>query len=494
MATIPPTSDSGSLPFRIQPGDYPDLRDAESLARDAEIARRQLTLLSPRDPVSRRRIREILTQLQESQDHDTCSDGKDEPVDRVPFDIWEGDETDGALFLVARDQIVVQVQSPGDNLPGALPQGQELPIEGYERITEPLGDLKAALPVPRRTDAFRSISAKKPQDLAADVRLLKTLNIDASLNYIVPLGHIVKGDDFPEPASSLSHEFPPRTMRTPSSATSKPIRVAVIDTGISAEKREDGWLVDVVHGPDDIDQLDIVLPMNRNDWFAGHGTFATGVVQQVAPFCEIYVYRFTMRNGIGTEREVAAALLRAVEQAQQDDVHLVVNMSVGAPAVNGLAPLALQDAVKFVSTHHPEVVMVASAGNDGTSAPMFPAAFPEVVAVGALTADHQPADFSSFGSWVDCSCVGVGVVSTYVEGVVPPEPIPGRDDVEFGRDSFAVWSGTSFSAPQISGAIARLCQMNDCTPVEARNALLSNRTMLTNYGCVIDELLPGTPA
>lgn len=493
MATIPPTGDSGSLPFRIQPGDYPDRRDAESLARDAEIARRQLTLLSPEDPASRQRVREILTQLQESQNSDVCSDGEDDPMDRVSFDLWESDETDGSLVLVARDQLVVHVQNPDDSPPNALPQGQELPIEGYELIHEPVGDLKAALPVPRRTDAFRSISAKKPEELSADVRRLKEFNIDASLNYIVPLGHIVKGDDFPEPAAPLSHEFPPGTLREQAGGTSKRVRVAVIDTGISPEQRKDGWLVDVVHGPDDIDQLDIVLPKDRNDWFAGHGTFATGVVQQVAPFCEIYVYRFTLRNGIGTEREVAAALLRAVLQAEQDGVQLVVNMSVGTPAVAGLPPLALQDAVRFVSTNHPEVVMVASAGNDGNEQEMYPAAFPEVVAVGALTADHQPADFSSFGSWVDCSCVGVGVVSTYVEGIVPPEPIQGREDVEFGRDSFAVWSGTSFSAPQVSGAIARLCQMNECTPREARDALLSNRTMLDNYGCIIDELLPGTP-
>ena len=150
--------------------------------------------------------------------------------------------------------------------------------------------------------------------------------------------------------------------------------------------------------------------------------------------------------------------------------------------------------MEFVAANFPDVVIVASAGNDGTAQEMYPAAFEQVVGVGALTADHRPAGFSSFGPWVTCSCVGAGVVSTFVKGVLPPQAIEGRDDVKFDLGAFAVWSGTSFSAPQVSGAVARLSQMNGQTPREALADLLAHHRTVPNYGVILDELLPGTPA
>jgi subtilisin family serine protease len=271
------------------------------------------------------------------------------------------------------------------------------------------------------------------------------------------------------------------------------IVVAVVDTGITAEVRTDGWLTDVARGPADIDQTDIMAPIHRLDWFAGHGTFTAGIVQQVAPSSEISVFRFTTGDGIGTDRDLADALIRAAHLADDPNVRLVINMSVGTPGVGGLAPLALQEAVEFVAAQYPDVVMVASAGNNGTDEKMYPAAFDQVVGVAAVKADLQPAAFSSFGSWVTCSCVGAGVVSTFVEGVMPPEPLAAEPDAVFGPDAFAVWSGTSFTAPQISGAIARLCQMNDCSPPRALEILLEDKKPLDGFGLLVDVLLPGTP-
>jgi hypothetical protein len=48
---------------------------------------------------------------------------------------------------------------------------------------------------------------------------------------------------------------------------------------------------------------------------------------------------------------------------------------------------------------------------------------------------------------VDCSAVGVGVTSTFVEGWAPST---NGQRVRFGPDSSGIWSGTSFSAPQIA--------------------------------------------
>jgi thermitase len=154
----------------------------------------------------------------------------------------------------------------------------------------------------------------------------------------------------------------------------------------------------------------------------------------------------------------------------------------------------MREAVDVITARYPGVLIVASAGNLGTAEPVYPAAFDGVVAVGAVTHDLRPAPFSSHGAWVTCSAVGVGVVSTFVRGTGPPEPDPAHPDQVFGADPWAMWSGTSFSAPQVSGAIARLCQEDPAiTPRAALATLLSGRPALPGLGPVV-RLLPGTPA
>jgi len=123
-------------------------------------------------------------------------------------------------------------------------------------------------------------------------------------------------------------------------------------------------------------------------------------------------------------------------------------------------------------------VVVASAGNDATARPMYPAGFAPwsdgggvtaradclpVLSVGALNPDASTAMFSNAGPWVLAYQPGAAVVST-----MPPlqgglEPIArttafGRERESIDPDDFtggfAVWSGTSFAAPLLAGRIA----------------------------------------
>jgi hypothetical protein len=116
-----------------------------------------------------------------------------------------------------------------------------------------------------------------------------------------------------------------------------------------------------------------------------------------------------------------------------------------------------------------EIVIVAAGGNDGTTRPAFPAACADlpgitVLGVAALDQHLAPAEFSSRGGWIDFSTVGVDVRSTYVTGTEDPGVDPGAlllppvPTTFTGPDPWAVWSGTSFSAPQVAGRIARIAQ------------------------------------
>jgi subtilisin family serine protease len=100
--------------------------------------------------------------------------------------------------------------------------------------------------------------------------------------------------------------------------------------------------------------------------------------------------------------------------------------------------------------------------------------------------------WSNHGFWLDCSAVGVGITSTFVRGK-EQHTEAGQEVVEhFDRNSWALWSGTSFSAPQIAGGVAQLCQLNDVAPPVALGQLLDGRPVLPGYGTVV-PILPGTP-
>ena len=116
-------------------------------------------------------------------------------------------------------------------------------------------------------------------------------------------------------------------------------------------------------------------------------------------------------------------------------------MSFGTYTEDDTCPLAMGEAVRLL--REKGVVVVASAGNDATCRPAFPAAHPDVIAVGALDC-HGPAAFTNHGRWVDACAPGVGVVSTFVFHDGPAGEACGADPDRF--EGWARWSGTR-SAP-----------------------------------------------
>ena len=90
----------------------------------------------------------------------------------------------------------------------------------------------------------------------------------------------------------------------------------------------------------------------------------------------------------------------------------------------------------------------------------------------ALTADLRPSTFSSRGWWVDCSAVGEGILSTFVDRRAVAG-LHAANPRHFPENAFARWSGTSFAAPQVAGAIARLMHEHGPRPRDAYVQLLA---------------------
>ena len=165
-------------------------------------------------------------------------------------------------------------------------------------------------------------------------------------------------------------------------------------------------------------------------------------------------------DGIGSDVTVACWMIQAVLDGNQ-----IINLSLGCQTEDDFPPVAMRAALDSGSGRRAEdVLIVAAAGNYGDTRPCWPGAFRGVVSVAGLAPDMLPALWSSRGFWVTCSTIGQGLCSTFVDGTESPlitlSPVPPglpHAAVTFtGDPPWAYWSGTSFAAPQITGAVANL--------------------------------------
>ncbi len=167
----------------------------------------------------------------------------------------------------------------------------------------------------------------------------------------------------------------------------------------------------------------------------GHGTMTSGLVHLVAPKAKILPLKAFSANGTGYLANIVAALYYAVQNGAN-----VVNMSFDLSASSS----ALSRAVSYANKAG--VVLVAAAGNENTSARVYPAAF----------------SFSNYGSYdVWIAAPGEYVISTYPGG------------------TYASSSGTSFSAPLVTGAADLLLSAKSGLNQSSASSALSHAIKLT---------------
>ncbi|MGQ0723552.1 MAG: S8 family serine peptidase, partial [Candidatus Eiseniibacteriota bacterium] len=254
-------------------------------------------------------------------------------------------------------------------------------------------------------------------------------------------------------------------------ATGAGTLVAIVDTGVdlshpdlAAVVRADGW--DFVDG--DADPADVEDGTDNDndgtiDEAAGHGTHIAGIVHAVAPDAEMLPLRVLDSDGVGTVFDVARAVRHAAAAGAD-----VINLSLGFEGYSRVVDWAVQMA------HDADVVVVASAGNDGRyNTTHFPANLAGVINVAAVNADDLKAPFSNFGPEVALSAPGVGIISTYL------------------FHGYASWSGTSMAAPFITGAAVIVRETSPASSADAVRSSITRAASRPDHGGLPYEGLLG---
>ena len=244
----------------------------------------------------------------------------------------------------------------------------------------------------------------------------------------------------------------PRAVATPEWASEvrpaepgRGVRVGVLDTSISGQP----WLAGGWVAPG-ADVLDGDTPYEAA---AGHATFVAGLVLRQAPGATVVARQVLSDKGVADSWSVAEDIVRL----GRTGVH-VLNLSFLCYTEDGRPPMLLATAIDRLG---PDVLVVAAAGNHGDLAdqpdarrkPAWPAALDHVVAVGSTDQRGKVSPFTPKDvPWIDVQVPGEDVVSTYLRGDVEVSKQGTTTTQSFG--GFASWSGTSFAAASLSGAVA----------------------------------------
>lgn len=231
--------------------------------------------------------------------------------------------------------------------------------------------------------------------------------------------------------------------------------IAVVDSG-----------VDLQH-PDLIGQIqpggwDFVNDDNNPDDDQGHGTHVAGIIAArannlqgiagIAHNAKILPVKVLNAANTGNTFNIASGIVYAVDRGAK-----IINLSLGGPTESTTTEGAIDYAVGR------GVIVVAAAGNSGPGTVLYPAAFDNVISVGAHDSTGATAGFSSTNSQVDISAAGVDILSTIpLSGATVTDP-----------SGYRLLSGTSMAAPHVSGIVGLIVSAGVATtPATVTEALI----------------------
>lgn len=206
--------------------------------------------------------------------------------------------------------------------------------------------------------------------------------------------------------------------------------------------------IDDVHGWDPASNDNDANPEGADNFSFSHGTHCAGIaaavtnnnigVASVSHNVSLVPIK-TATDGSGS----IAAGFEGVEYA------IVLGVDVISMSWGGGGASATEQAF-FDEAYADNIVVVAAAGNDNVSDPMYPASYNHVINVAAIDENDTKASFTNYGSTIDVSSPGVQIWSS----------------VATSTNSYEFYDGTSMACPFVSGLCALMLSFDPNATVD----------------------------
>ena len=191
----------------------------------------------------------------------------------------------------------------------------------------------------------------------------------------------------------------------------------------------------------------------------------------------------------GTEYDLIQAILYAAALPGDYEAYVarrarpvdIINLSLGGTSYSFAENQAVQDAI------NQGVILVAAMGNEGSNVPQYPAAYPNVIGVGATGSTNSITSYSNYGNHIDVSAPGGDFnLDTAQDGYPDGVLSLSADDYDANiQYEYAFYEGTSMATPHVSGVIALMKQQYPVLDTQRFLAMLQ-QNLLTD-----DIMSPG---
>ncbi|GAB6107276.1 S8 family peptidase [Fusibacter bizertensis] len=251
----------------------------------------------------------------------------------------------------------------------------------------------------------------------------------------------------PKTAEAISKELGYEVLKDKVDQGNEEIIVAVIDTGVDTNN---SFLKDrLVQGYDVIGKSTSV----KDD--DGHGTHVAGIIASSTPNNVKIMPINVFDDSSALDSSIVSGIYYAVTHKAK-----IINLSLGGYGKTSY----LEKGIQYARNNG--VMLIVSSGNDAHNNEFdYPAAFKDVITVGATNTTDTLLYYSNFGESVDICAPGEKVISTYLDNTTES------------------LSGTSMASPFISAAAALLWLDNpNTTLTEIETILLENTKDLGPVG------------